>query len=404
MLLACLVAPVTAVGQEPFRELLDAAIAMRDKAPAPNAEAAQREQRLQPRLWLSRLLAEGEPAFKGWYSERRTFAAAASVTATYPFPDAPAASGTATTAHGSHGGPLIHFTHFNAAAYHHIRDARLYDHGVIRSTIAGGGTLPLPPKDAMVALTGWWPLAGEQATPIPLWDPGAPMRPTGSNGYLNWSRVGLIAPAGSAAAPGREAVHQFAGRAISDPGAIPRDAFYRIKPSSAHVQALMKNPEFRRAAIIVLGRPMKAGDELALVAFHLLHLGLDEGLWLTYWWDAQWHGGESGNSAGASLPPPWHNYQGDMTFSPVHPREVDGSPNICFNPWFDAIFPDSGQGNGLKANCLSCHLRAGIPAAGRLQVTRGRPDIEQDEDTIIYTHLLWSLANPRRSGSGDGHR
>ena len=99
-------------------------------------------------------------------------------------------------------------------------------------------------------------------------------------------------------------------------------------------------------------------------------------------------------------PPPWRHYRGNMPLDPVHPQAGDGGPNICFNPWFDAVFPDSGQGNGLQANCISCHLRAGIPAAGRLQVTRGRPLTAAEDPAIVSTRLLWSLANStRRSGA-----
>lgn len=363
--------------------------------------------------WLYALLEQGEPRFTQWQSEHVTFATTASQhpADVGPFPGAGALSHIDTAAaHGVHGGPLIHFTHFNAEAHRYIRDAGIYDQSIIHRMAARGESLPAPPLDAMVVLTGWWPLAVDQATPMPVWDASAPLRASGANGYLNWRKVALVAPANDTTndttTDTAKAPRQFAGRTITSPLALSRDAFYRIKPSPAQLDALMANERFEQASAIALARPMQIGDELALVAFHVLHFGLEEGIWLTYWWEAAQADGENAiqrvrDVAEVDLPAPWHNYRGNMTLSALHPREADGSPNICFNPWFDAVFPDSGQGNGLKANCLGCHLRAGIPAADRVRVVRGRPALEDDNNGIIYTNLLWSLANPRRSVAQD---
>ena len=407
VILACLLAPITTTGKDSLPDLLEAARAMRDAAAETRTDISPDSPQNHARRWLAALLADGEPRFQGWYSERRTFAAAAPMTEAYPFPGAAAgAIDAAEPAHGSHAGPLIHFTHFNAAAHVYLRSSGLYDPSRLHAIASRDGMLPAPPSNAMVVLTGWWPLAADRATPMPLWDENAPLRPTGANGYLNWPRVARVAPLRSSTVPGKTAVQQFAGRAITDAGVLPRDAFYRVAPTPAHLQTLMRDPQFRRASMIALGRPMQAGDELALVAFHLLHFGLEEGLWLTYWWDVEeWdvqppaNSGPAEASADTTLPAPWRYYRGDMTVSPVYPLEADGSPNICFNPWFDAVFPDSGQGNGLRANCVSCHLQAGVPATGRLQVTRGRPEIDSEDRFFIPTHLLWSLANPRRAGT-----
>lgn len=403
--LFCLAYPIASIAKESIQSLLATAKNMRDTAPTTDADAAYPLQQQHLRRWLSALLAEEQPVFKEWHSERATFANDTLETNidTYRFPGTTGpGSRRAESAHGSHGGPLIHFTHFNESAHRHIRENKLYDHATLRALGADGNAVTPPPPDAMVVLTGWWPLAAHQPTPIPLWDPETPLRASGANGYLNWPRVDLIAAADGQASSKDTAVNQFAGRTINDARVFPRDALYRVKPSPAHLRALMQNPQFRKAAFITLGRPMKEGDELALVGFHLLHFGLQEGVWLTYWWDMK----RSLQSSPAAmptekgqikLPNPWQNYRGDMTLSPEYPQESDGSPAICFNPWFDAVFTDSGQGNGLVSNCLSCHLRAGIPAAGRLEVTRGRPLGAVEDPRIISTRLLWSLANPARS-------
>lgn len=407
-LLACMLTPVAMAEQTGFSSLLQAAATLRDTAAEARTGIHPVEAQKQARLWLAALVQDGEPRFRHWQSEQRAFAVRTPPpdSPAHPFPGASPGSAVAPdTAHGAHGGPLIHLTHFNTAVFRYLRENGLYEMSNLRSIAARDASLPAPPGEAMVALTGWWPLAGDQATPLPLWDDDAPLRPGGANGYLNWPRIARVAAAhGNRVAGAGHAPRQFAGRAISDPRIFPREAFYRVRPSLEHREALMANPQFRRATIIALGRPLQAGDELALVAFHVLHFGLEEGVWLTYWWDvdtwqteAQQDTRAPGGDEALPLPAPWRNFRGDMTVSPDYPREADGSPNICFNPWFDAVFPDSGQGNGLTANCLSCHLRAGIPATGRLRVTRGRPDIDSEDSGIIHTHMLWSLANPRRT-------
>lgn len=230
---------------------------------------------------------------------------------------------------------------------------------------------------------------------MPLWDEQAPARARGSNGYLSWDTVAAIVPPG-AGTNGEGATLQFAGRPVNYPQQLPPAAFYRVTPDAAEREALMANPLFRKAAIIALGRPLARGDELALVAFHVVHLGLEEGAWMTYWWDAErWETHRVALQGDEPLDP-WQSYRGTMTLDPEWPRADDGGPHICFNPWFDAVFADTGQGNGLQANCISCHLRAGIPATGRLRVTRGRPLAADDDAATVGTQLLWSLANPAR--------
>jgi len=410
VLLTCLMNPASGGNSDPFQHLLRAAGSLGE--PRPEADAVESHRAAQERQlerWLSTLLVEGAPRFQRWYSEHDTFATGQQPpdTAERRFPGAPSLpAGQGRSGHAVHGGPLIHFTHFNAAAHNYIRSSSLYRSQARRRMTANGNALPAPPPEAMVALTGWWPLAHDQPTPIPLWDADAALRPTGANGYLNWPRVALVAPADEDRQDPATAPGFFAGRAISDAEVLsPRD-FFRVEPSALELKALMRNPQFYQASVIALGRPMQSGDALALVGFHLLHYGLEEGVWLTYWWDIN-HKAQRESSEAASddrrevLTAPWDAYRGDMTVSPDYPRETDGSPNICFNPWFDAVFPDSGQGNGLKANCLSCHLRAGIPATNRVQVTRGRPAPDKEDPSIVYTHLLWSLAKPRRTDEAE---
>jgi hypothetical protein len=373
--------------------LLDASRALRAKLPKLEAGEGRRALTALAGRWLRVLTGPAGPVFRDWHGEYAVFDAAPGE-APAPFPGRPPRSAAGTTASDAHGGPLMHFVHYNAAAYHYLRANGLHDPAVLQSYLErGAAALPAPPQDAMVALSGWWPLDGRRSTPMPLWDEHAPARARGANGYLSWETVAVVAPPGTG---GRGGTLRFAGRPVNYPRELPRAAFYRVEPGAAEREALMAQPLFRKAAIIALGRPLAPGDELALVAFHVAHLGLAEGAWLTYWWDAK-HWEDRVAPAHSDAPAnPWHAYRGAMTLDPEWPRAGDGGPHSCFNPWFDAVFTDTGQGNGLQANCISCHLRAGMPASGRLRVTRGRPLSAADDPATVSTRLLWSLANPAR--------
>ncbi|MFO1002336.1 MAG: hypothetical protein U0936_18570 [Planctomycetaceae bacterium] len=59
----------------------------------------------------------------------------------------------------------------------------------------------------------------------------------------------------------------------------------------------------------------------------------------------------------------------DVSFDADTPREFDGSPNACMNPWLEARFD-----LGMSSNCLTCHRRSTWPQEPFLPVTRGTLD------------------------------
>lgn len=327
--------------------------------------------------------------FSRWYDAYTTFASAEAATASEPIPPA-------TTRPGSHGGPLITFIHYNPAAYRHIRRHHLHQRATLDSLLHQA-TVDTPeiaalPTTAAVIMTAWWPVSGDAATPMPVWDGNQTTRPVGSNGYLNWSRVIAIGTAETLAA-GEPDYTAFAGRVIRQPETVALERIYHWRLDARQATQLMSVPRYRQAVLLALGRPLHSGDYLALVAVHLMTAEFRDGVWATFWWQPEIPA-EHALQRPASLPAPWDHYAMDITVDAVFPRQSDGSPNICFNPWFDAVFPDSGAGNGLRANCISCHLRAGYPPRGALSVTRGNPeDRKASSARRLHTGLLWSIAN-----------
>lgn len=371
---------------------------------AARASADPRAQRAHAwQTLLSLVTREGatptSPAFTRWQSEVATFDPSPSPGAA-PFPGLPvttragATKGSPTLA----GGPLMTFIHYNPAAHDHIRQHRLYRQATLDALLAAAAEageprgIPPLPREAAVAMTAWWPVASRQPTPLPVWDPEGQARAEGANGYLSWPRV-LALVAGPASTATRPLV--FAGRTHPDAGPARLEEFFHRPVDASMAAQLMANTRFRNAAMIAMGRPLAAGDFLALVGLHLMTAELDTGVWATYWWHDRPDSGPFAAGRPAQLPPPWNHYLMDVTLDAQRPLEADGSPNICFNPWFDATFPDTGEGSGVQANCLSCHQRAAYPVVGTMRVTRGTPGATVSTGQLA-TALLWSIAKTGR--------
>ncbi len=296
------------------------------------------------------------------------------------------------------GGPLITFIHYNKAAYAHIREHRLHQKTTLDRLLddARGpnpAVSPLP-HDAMVAMTAWWPISGRGSTPMPVWDPARQVRVEGANGYLSWPRVLAVVP-GPEQREGKAGPMAFAGRTIDNPEVVNLDRLFHLAVDAPMARQLMADPGFKTAARIALGRPLEGGDFIALVGFHLMTAELENGIWSTFWWHDRPGEGRFAEGRPKDLPAPWDQYLMDVTFDARLPLEPDGSPNICFNPWFDATFPNEGEGSGVKANCISCHRRAGYPVARSMRVTRGISESDSPAGRL-RTGLLWSIANTDR--------
>ena len=70
------------------------------------------------------------------------------------------------------------------------------------------------------------------------------------------------------------------------------------------------------------------------------------------------------------------------------PKETDGGPAVCFNPWLEARFVD-----GVKSNCMSCHQLAIWQPGAFLPVIRGSlPANHPLFQGRMKLDFLWSIA------------
>ncbi|WP_040481646.1 hypothetical protein [Luminiphilus syltensis] len=381
-------------GEAPFTALIQDTAAFQSSATTGDAaDTLRRDQRAITRRWLQAFVEKTPPDFLSWPTEADLFvdkpALPGAERRSFPGPPVITNSERLAISHGGTGGPLIHFIHYNRALAGYLRKEQLDQPNATTNRHREARPLPSLPADAVAIMTAWWPIAGDRDTPIPVWNPGQRHRSQGANSYLNWPEIALLS-GDNEASRNADPVAQFAGRRIDPSRRLPPNTLYRTPLSRQQSLQLMQSPTFAMAATIALGRPLREGDYLGLVGFHFMHAGLDAGIWGTFWWQPDL---DRSNHGVLEEHTPWRHYRGDLTTDPIYPREPDGGPNICFNPWFDAVFTDSGEGNGLRANCMSCHLRAGYPAQGATEVTRGRPNALPTLPGRLGTQGLWSIAH-----------
>ena len=299
--------------------------------------------------------------------------------------------------------PILTYTLYNAAAYDHIRRHQLHlrteldrlrRSGAADRSVAGNRSVSDFPADAIVIKTAWWPVARNLPTPLPVWDAGRNPPRSGGNDYLSWRRVVAVDPTKTRNSAGQVAV-DFAGQSYPAARRVSLNDFYNLRVDEEMALEFRKDPAVNKAALLVLGRSLEAGDHLVLVGANLATKEINDWVWGTLWWHDQAGTGPFAADRPSVVRPPWTNYLVQVAFDAETPKTSDGAPHVCFNPWLEGRFPDGGQGGGTASNCLACHRRASYPAVAFLPVTRGAPNLHSDPayaQDRLRTNFIWAIA------------
>jgi hypothetical protein len=349
------------------------------------------------------------PRFESWYAEEKVFADVVleptplGIRGFSRMSGVSAAVASAGIELQAADAPILTYTLYNEAAYEHIRGNRLYSRAALESlrgagsaddAIIGNRSVPPFPTQAVVLKTGWWPVAQDRLTALPVWDPEQNPSLRSGNGYLTWPRVVAVDTNNSSQRDATVRI-DFAGRSFPLARRVNVDAFYHVVVDAELAARAMRDRDTQKAVSIALGRSLRAGDYLVLVAGNLATREIRDWVWAAFWWHDRPDQGPFAANRPAELRDEWRNYLMQAAFDDEQPKAADGQSHICFNPWLEARFPDGGHGGGTVSNCLTCHRRASFPLTGFLPVTRGDPDLTNDPAYApgrLRTSFLWSLA------------
>jgi hypothetical protein len=298
---------------------------------------------------------------------------------------------------------ILTYTLYNEPAYEHIRSDRLYLISGLQQLqvtgdsdreVDGDRSVPPFPTRAIVLKTAWWPVARNAVTAMPVWDPEHNPPRRGGNPYITWQRVVAIDPVARSQPP-RSLRIGFAGFTFANARRVGIKMLYHVVVDGLMAERMMRDPGARKAALIALGRPLSKGDYLVLVGANLATRELSDWVWASLWWHDRPNEGPFAEDRPDALRVEWRNYLLQAAFDSDKPTASDGGAHICFNPWLEGRFPDTGQGGGTQSNCMACHRRASYPPVSFLPVTRGAPELGTDpayRPGRLRTSFLWSLA------------
>ncbi len=353
--------------------------------------------------------ADGTPFWETWYRASEAFRPAGPtpqgprrVIHQFETPNQAKRSGLQPQAPGE---SAISFVLFNFEGFNHIRTNELFLTSKLDGLNASfpSGTawndrkVPDVPARAMTIKTVWGPVAGDGQTPIPIWD-NDPARPIGSgNDFNSWKRV-VVADGQNATVPDGQFIDaRYRGKLFPHSHVVGVGSFYGFKVDQATVDAITNNPDpgLRTTIQAALGRELRVGDFMVLVAMHVTSKEIDDWTWQTFWWHDKPNDGPYAADRPDVVKGVWRNYLMANADDQVTPHESDGSPHIGFNPWLEARFPD-----GPLTNCMTCHHRASWPGnvpfidPTHLEFLRGPPDPAKDPAFAadrLQTDFMWSI-------------
>lgn len=331
------------------------------------------------------------------------------------------------------GDAILSFNTYNQPMLEHIRQNRYDQRARLTELVGSRPKIENFPHRAIMVKTVWWPVRGDGLSALPVWD-DQPQRPIEwgrgieervrrgdfpdltpealaalsshelhGNDFETFSRLVAIDPKPSdSAAPSPDLPFfdlkdlSFSLRTPRPTTRVPLSNFFHITVSDpAQIESLNSLPDLADLTVRNWGRPLRAGDHLALIAAHVSTRETDDWIWATYWWhDRPW--GAAGSDRPERIEGPWRNFRMRVAYHGEIPRQPDGHPAIAYNPYLEAGFSE-----GPRSNCVACHQRAVLLPSGKMgpvfPVVKGQ--LEPEDEFFrgkLQLDLVWSLATRTR--------
>ena len=341
---------------------------------------------------LTQPAAGGEAIWEKWFSEDETFALGPTPQGLIPrppqrrfkIPQQFKSTGPSPQAVGS---SLLSFVLFNKETMTHIRSNRFHLRSKLNQINQTFDSAQTPtdkreitafPRTSVSLKIVWWLVKKTGLTPMPIWD-GQPTQPNEQgNDVETWARAVLVDPSRTVIPNDEKRDVFFNGSLKKDSHVVPLRSFYNFQISANEIAAVRR----------VLGPDAQVGDHAAMVMMHVTTKEIPDWVWATFWWHDRADDGRFAADRPPQVSGVWRNYLMDEAYSSDIPKESDGTPKVCFNPWLEARF--SG---GLTSNCMACHQRSVWPRQSFLPVTRGSlPNSDQYFAGKTKLDFLWSIA------------
>lgn len=336
-------------------------------------------------------------------------------------------------AFGNEPAAVLSFVKYDRPAALHVRSEGIYLQATLAALKKGFDRARTPveeraiapfPSDSVVIKPVFWlvenPGSGKAPgglTVLPYWDAKYPPPPHGQPpGSSTWAKCVAVDPSGK---------HVGETRTVDCNGAkgkprpvkakvIGLDRFYAVRLSNpadvAAAQAVFRTSPDR---LPPGDKDADLGDYMVLVAMHVTTKEMPDWTWETFWWSPTPDAPPFGHDRPASVEGVWRNYDMCASYSMVTPRQPDGRPHACFNPYLETDlgptsffrvgtqwFPPDPMA-GTQSNCMSCHARAAYPSTSNPRTANyGRIFNEGylAPDDPYFAHLsrvdfLWSVVD-----------
>ncbi len=317
-------------------------------------------------------------------------------------PDPTQFSGTAIPADVTAAHATFSHVAFNQELFNYIQDNEFYRRSNLLAysdPTTARTPLPAPPRRSASLKMGWWPVAATEHSAVPVWDfdPEYPGRE--KNPPWTWKRVVAVDASGQ-----NRPIDsiEYAGRDFANPNVVSLEDFYHVTLTGEEAQNANDNWRLRRTANAVLGRNLRGGDHVVMVALHINTAEYQPWVYTTFWWHDNPDGGKWADGRPGSLDAPWSNYLMGAAFNINEPREQDDHAYIVQNPYLELF-----QKGGLISNCMACHARSavhpsGMPAGydpdvpgttdplGLRPIPFGSADRAFDDGTV-FLNTIWTL-------------